>query len=124
MNLPLNIRVDWRPILENLKMKGILNKKGRPANVARLMTLNVFDIIKYFNSTLNGYLSFYRRADDFKVAKTRFYWYFKYFLVSTFKAKLKLGSRRKILNFMVKISLAWIVMAKKLVSLNGRTSKS
>ena len=96
VDLPLNIRVDWRPILEKLKMKGVLNKKGRPASVARLMTLNVSDIIKYFNSVLNGYLSFYRCADDFKVAKSRFYWYFKYSLVSTLKAKLKFGSRRKV----------------------------
>jgi len=95
---PLNIRVYWRPILEKLKMKGVLNKRGRPASVVRLMQLNVSDIIKHFNSALNAYLSFYRCADDFNVAKSRFYWYFKYSLVSTLKAKLKFGSRRKVFS--------------------------
>lgn len=96
MDLPFQIRVDWRPILEKLTMKGVLNKKGRPASVARLMTLCVSDIIKYFNSVLVGYLSYYRCADDFKAAKSRFYWYLKYSLVSSLKAKFKMGSRRKV----------------------------
>lgn len=60
------------------------------------MSLGVSSIIKYFNSVLNSYLSFFKCADDFKVAKTRFYWYFKYSLVSTLKAKLKYVSRRQV----------------------------
>lgn len=62
----------------------------------QLLTLPTYNIIKYFVSVLTGYLSFYRCADDFKVAKSRFYWYLKYSLVSTLKAKFKFGGRRKV----------------------------
>lgn len=44
----------------------------------------------------SNYLSFFRCVDDFKIVKTRFYWYFKYSLVSTLKTKLKYGSRHKV----------------------------
>lgn len=50
IELPINVRMNWKPILDDLKMKGILNKKNRPSNVARIMSLGVSDIIKYFNS--------------------------------------------------------------------------
>jgi Type II intron maturase len=43
-----------------------------------------------------SYLTYYKCADDFKSVKSRFYWYFKYSLVSTIKAKLKLGGRGKV----------------------------
>lgn len=39
---------------------------------------------------------YYRCADDWNQVKSRFYWYFKYSLVSTLKAKLKFASRFKI----------------------------
>jgi group II intron reverse transcriptase/maturase len=96
MNLPINLKINWEIIVKRLKARGFLNKKGRPASVARLMSLNVADIIKHFASALNGYLSYYRCADDFNKAKNRFYWYFKYSLVSTIKAKFKLGSRSQV----------------------------
>jgi group II intron reverse transcriptase/maturase len=96
MNLPIKLKANWDNIVGNLKNKGFLNKKGQPASVARLMTLGLPDLIKYFLSALHGYLSYYRCADDFNQVKNRFYWYFKYSLVSTIKAKQKLGGRAKV----------------------------
>lgn len=96
MNLPINLKINWEIIVKRLKARGFLNKKGHPASVARLMSLNVPNIIKHFTSALNGYLSYFRCADDFNKAKNRFYWYFKYSLVSTIKAKFKLGSRPQV----------------------------
>jgi Type II intron maturase len=82
--------------MKRLESKCFLNKKGRLSSVARLMTLTVPDIVTYFRSVLYGYLAYYRCADDFKSVRSRFYWYLKYSLVSTIKAKLKLGSRAKV----------------------------
>ena len=96
IDLPINLRVNWKMIIERLKSRGFLNKKGRPSSVARLMTLTVPEIVKYFRSALYGYLTYYQCVDDFNSAKSRFYWYFKYSLVSTIKAKLKLGGRGKV----------------------------
>ena len=96
MDLPINLRVNWKTVVERLKSRGILNKKGRPSSVARLMTLTVPELIKYFRQVFYGYLTYYQCADDFKSVKNRFYWYFKYSLVSTIKAKLKLGGRGKV----------------------------
>lgn len=96
VNLPIKLKVNWDDIVERLKNKGFLNKKGQPASVARLTTLRLSDLIKYFLSALHGYLSYYRCADDFNQVKNRFYWYFKYSLVSTIKAKQKLGGRAKV----------------------------
>jgi group II intron reverse transcriptase/maturase len=98
MELPINVRINWKTIIERLKIKGFLNKKNRPSSVARLMTLGTADIIKYFCSVLHGYLSYFRCVDDFNAAKSRFYWYFKYSLVSTLKAKFKLGGRSKVFH--------------------------
>jgi hypothetical protein len=70
-----------------------LNKKHRPAAVKRLFTLGTANIIKYLNQVLLNYLSFFRCVDDFNYFKRRLYWYFKFSLVSTLKAKFKLGSR-------------------------------
>lgn len=77
-------------------VKGFLNQKGRPSSVARLTTLSVAEIIKYFNSVTNIFLSYYRCSDDLNRDKKRLYWVFKYSLVSTIKMKLKLGSRFKV----------------------------
>jgi retron-type reverse transcriptase len=96
MDLPINIRVNWEMIIKRLKSRGFLNKKGRPSSVARLMTLTVPELVKYFRSVLCGYLTYYQCVDDFKSVKSRFYWYFKYSLVSTIKAKLKLEGRGKV----------------------------
>lgn len=96
MELPIQVRVNWNIVIERLKSKGFLNKKGRPSSVARLMTLGVFDLVKYFRLALHGYLTYFRCADDFPSVRNRFYWYFKYSLVSTIKAKLKLGGRSKV----------------------------
>ena len=95
-DLPIQVRVNWKMVMARLKSKGFLNKKGRPSSVARLMSLGVADIIKYFCSVFHGYISYYRCADDFNTVKSRLYWYFKYSLVSTIKAKLKLGGRSKV----------------------------
>ena len=96
VNLPIKLKVNWDVIDERLKNRGFLNKKGRPASVARLTTLGLSDLIKHFLHVLCSYLSYYRCADNFNQAKNRFYWYFKYSLVSTIKAKQKLGSRAKV----------------------------
>jgi len=56
INLPIKIKVNWDDVVERLKIKGFLNKKGRPASVMRLTTLEVVDMIKYFRSVLHGYL--------------------------------------------------------------------
>jgi hypothetical protein len=37
-------------------------------------------------------------VDDFNRTKRRFYWYFKYSLVSTLKEKFKLGSRKQVFD--------------------------
>ena len=98
MDLPINLRVNWEMIVERLKSRGFLNKKGRPSSVARLMTLTVPELVKYFRLAFYGYLTYYQCVDDFNSVKSRFYWYFKYSLVSTIKAKLKLGGRGKVFN--------------------------
>jgi len=54
--LPLKIKVNWNGVVERLKIKGFLNKKGRPSCAMRLITLGVANIIKYFRSVLYGYL--------------------------------------------------------------------
>ena len=96
MDLPINLRVNWQTVVECLKARGFLNKKGRPSSVARLTTLTVSELIKYFRSRLYGYLTYCQCVDDFDSAKSRFYWYFKFSLVSTIKLKLKLGGRGKV----------------------------
>ena len=96
VNLPISLKINWENVVKRLKAKGLLNKKGRPASVARLMTLGVSDIIKYFLAAFNGFISYFRCVDDFNSAKSRLYWYFKYSLVSTIKAKFKLGSRPQV----------------------------
>ena len=96
MELPINLRINWQTVVERLKARGFLNKKGRPSSVARLTTLTVFELIKYFRSRLYGYLTYYQCVDDFNSVKSRFYWYFKYSLVSTIMLKLKLGGRGKV----------------------------
>ena len=82
--------------MEKLKSRGFINKKNRPSILSRLLTLNVADIIKYFNQVLHGYLSFFRCVDDFNHVKKKLHWYFKYSLVFTLKAKFKLSSRAKV----------------------------
>lgn len=75
---------------------GFLNKKLRPSTVSRILSLNAADIIKYFNQVLVGYLSFFRCVDDFNYVKRRLHWYFRFSLVSSLKAKFKLGGRAKV----------------------------
>jgi len=83
-------------LTKKLLNRGFLNKRLRPGTVSRIISLNVADIIKYFNQVLLGYLSFFRCVDDFNYVKRRLHWYFKFSLVSTLKAKFKLGGRGKV----------------------------
>ena len=73
MDFPINLRVNWQTVVECLKARGFLNKKGRPSSVARLTTLTVSELIKYFRSRLYGYLTYCQCADDFNRVKSRFY---------------------------------------------------
>jgi hypothetical protein len=79
-----------------LKNKGILNKKYKPAAIKHLLALGTANIIRYLNKILLNYLSFFRCVDDFNYFKRRLYWYFKFSLVSTLKAKFKLGSKTEV----------------------------
>lgn len=71
LSLPIQIKTNWNNINERLMAKGFLNKKGCPSSVARLTTLSVSEIIKYFNSIIHGFLSYYRCSDDFNRDKRR-----------------------------------------------------
>lgn len=94
--IPLKIKVDWKVFTKKLVNRGFLNKNLRPGSVSRILSLNVADIIKHFNQVLVGYLSFFRCVDDFSYVKKRLHWYFRFSLVSTLKAKFKLGGRNKV----------------------------
>ena len=96
INLPINIKANWTIVMEHLKSKGFLNKKGWPARVARLTTLNVFELIYYFRLVFYSYLAYYWCVDNFARVWNWLYWYFKYSLISTIKSKFKLGSRSKV----------------------------
>jgi hypothetical protein len=56
INLSIKVKINWENVVERLKSKGFLNKKGRPASVMWLMTLGLTDMISYFRNVLYGYL--------------------------------------------------------------------
>lgn len=94
--LPIHIKVNWFTLNIQLRTRGFLNKKFRPGVVACFISSSVADIIQYFNQALHSYLSFFRCVDDFIYVRARLFWYFQMSLVSTLKAKFKLGGRNQV----------------------------
>lgn len=69
LSTPLNFRLElpMKKILDKLVSAGFFkNKDGEyhPTKVGRLINLDISDILRYYNSVIHGYLSYYTFADN------------------------------------------------------------
>jgi len=97
-SISIKIKANWAKLIEKLENRGFLNKKCKLSVIARLLTLGPVDIIKYFNRVFSSYLFFFKYLNDLSKTKKRLYWYFKFCLASTFKAKFKFSTRIQVFN--------------------------
>lgn len=92
------INIDWIKLKKEWQNKGIINNKGNPGSLNNFKAVSNYHIVQYYNTLAYDYLFTFKCADDFNKLKNWINWFLRYSLISTLNKKLKLGSRKKVIE--------------------------
>ena len=89
MNAPI------KRVVEKLRLKGFLNKKGQPTRCERYINMDLLNIVESYKSIERGVMNYYFMANNYGRLATRVHYSLKYSCALTISSKMKLRTMRR-----------------------------
>lgn len=96
--LPPQINMDIKKVYRELIEAEFINTKLKPISKNQLLVAQDADIITYFKTVAQGFLSYYRCCDNILKVKSLAQYTLKYSLIKTLMNKHKLRSTKKVIE--------------------------
>lgn len=96
--LPPQITIDLDKLYKKLEQNKIINNKKKPISKTNILIAEDYYIIKYYNSTAYGLMSYFRCATNINKLKEIIMYHLRYSLIYTLMNKHKLSSVKAVLD--------------------------
>jgi retron-type reverse transcriptase len=83
-------------VVENLQLKGFLNRKKQPTRCGRYINIDLWSIVDSYKSIEQGVMNYYFMADNYRRLAARVHYSLKYSCALTISSKMKLKTMRRV----------------------------
>lgn len=97
-SLPPQITIDLDKLYKKLEQNKIINNKKKPISKTNILIAEDYYIIKYYNNTAYGLMSYFRCATNINKLKEIIAYHLRYSLIYTLMNKHKLSSVKSVLE--------------------------
>ena len=85
-------------IVESLKQRGYVNKKGSPTKNGRFINHTLYHVVEHYKMVEKGILQYYKLANNYGRVAARIHYILKYSCALTIASKMKLTTLRRVFN--------------------------